>query len=490
MTTAATMGGPARRIGGVDIGPSTRLRAVASAALLSACVATTPAIAQTAAVAQNVIVLIGNGLGASTTTAARLMRYREDGALAIDTMPNLARVRTWALDAQTSESAAAVSALLTGVKVRNDVVAMDGATRAAGFAPGKDPIRSVPGAENHCPASGNGNASRSLLEYAVARNRSTGIVTTGRLTAGPAAASYAHVCHRDAEFDVARQAVPGGAGFNPNLGRGVDVMMGGISSFWRPFDASRRPRGRPDARELVGEMQTLGYTFVTDLTAMNAAPITTGSRLVGLFDFAEDQGAMSYELDRDPKREPSLSAMTSKAIDILSTNRNGYVLVVQGGRIDHALHAASARRALVDTIAFDDAVRTALDKVDLKKTLVVVTGDHDGTMTLIGGGRRGSDVLGLHLNALTGKPDVDANGAPYTSLVFGTGPNRPDRRAPLDSPTVLQKDYVQESAIRIASGTNGGADVLLRAHGAGSSVFHGTIDNTRVFALIRRAADL
>ena len=109
---------------------------------------------------------------------------------------------------------------------------------------------------------------------------------------------------------------------------------------------------------------------------------------------------------------------------------------------------------------------------------------------LNGGGRRGSDVLGLHLNAVTGRPDVDATGAPYTSLVFGNGPNRPDRRAPLDSPTVLQKDYQQEAAVRTVPGTNGGGDVILRASGVGASTFRGTFDNTRVFALVRKAADL
>jgi alkaline phosphatase len=381
-----------------------------------------------------------------------------------------------------------VSALLTGVKVRNDVVAMDASTRSIGFAPGKDPIRNVANGENRCPVSGNGEPSRTLLELATAKNRSTGVVTTGRLSSGAAAASYAHVCHRDAEFEVARQAVPGGAGFNGLLGRGVDVMMGGASATWRPFDAGRRPRGRPDTRELIGEMQAKGYTFVADLTAMNAAPVAAGSRMIGLFDFAED--GMSYDLDRDPKREPSLAEMTSKAIELLSTNRNGYVLVVVGGRIDAALRATNARRALVDTIAFDEAVKVALERADRTNTLIVVTGDHDTTMALIGGGRRGSDVLGLRLNPVTGKPDVDANGSSFTSIVFGTGPNRPDRRASLDTPTVVAKDYLYESAIKLAAGTGGGGDVILRASGAGAGAFHGTIDNTQVFALIRKAAGL
>ena len=444
--------------------------------------------------AQNVIVFIGNGLGPATTTAARLMRYKEDGALAMDTMPALARVKTWALDAQTSESAAATSMLLTGVKTRNDVVAMDGNTRSQGYAPGRDPIRNVATAENRCPATGNGQAVATLLELAIAKHRATGIVTTGRLTGGPSAAAWAHVCHRDAEYEIARQAVPKGVGFNAQLGNGVDVMMGGSSGYWRPFDAAKRPRGRPDMRELVGEMQAQGYTFVSDLTAMNAAPVVPGSRLLGLFDANEvdgpQQGGMSYDLDRDPKREPSLAEMTAKAMDVLRTAPEGYVLVVEAGRIVQALHAGNARRALVDTIAFDDAVRVALDKADIARTLIVVTGDHDTTMTLIGGSRRGSDVLGLHLDPVNGRPDVDASGSTYTAIVFGTGPNRPDQRRTLDTPTVVQKDYVQESAIKLQQGSDGGGDVVLRAAGAGSSNFHGTLDNIKVFTLIRKIADL
>jgi alkaline phosphatase len=468
------------------------LAATASLALTSTASAQTALKPQVAA--RNVIVLIGNGLGPATTTAARLMRYREDGALAMDVMPTLGRVRTWSLDAQTTDSAAAASALLTGVKVRNDVVAMDTNTRSNGYAPGRDAIRNVVAAENRCPALNNGNPATTLLELAIAKDRSTGIVTTGRLTSGPAAASYAHVCHRDAEYEIARQAVPGGAGANPRLAKGVDVMMGGASAYWRPFDAAKRQRGRPDARELVGELQTQGYAFVSDLTTMNAVPLAVGSKLIGLFDFNDSDGpalsAMSYDLDRDPKREPSLAEMTAKAIDILESNIKGYVLIVEAGRIDQALHAGNARRALVDTIAFDDAVKVALDKANLSRTLIIVVGDHDSTMTLIGGGRRGSDVLGLHLNPVTGKPDVDESVSTYTSLVFGTGSNRPDKRATLDTPTVVQKDYVQESVIKLPAGTNGGGDVILRAAGAGASNFHGTIDNTRVFALIRRVADL
>ena len=76
------------------------------------------------------------------------------------------------------------------------------------------------------------------------------------------------------------------------------------------------------------------------------------------------------------------------------------------------------------------------------------------------------------------------------ALVFGGGANRPDRRMPLATRTVLQKDYQQESAIELAGGTDGGDDVVLWAAGRGADDFRGTIDNTRVFALIRRAMGL
>ncbi len=443
--------------------------------------------------ARNVIVFVGTGMGPTVTAAARAMRYKEDGTLTLDTLPYVARVRTASLDAQDPDGAAAVSALMTGVKVRNDVVAMSDATRSQGFAPGKDPIRGVPNAENRCPATNNGAPSPTLLELAIARNKATGIVTTARLTSGPAAATYAHVCHRDAAYEIARQAVPGGAGFNDRLGKGVDLMMGGDSSDWRPLDAARRPRGRPDNRELVGELLSQGYTFVSDLTSMNAAPVRAGSRVIGLFDFADGDGApqsrMSFDLDRDPNREPSLAQMTVKAIDILSKNPAGYVLVVEGGRIDHALRAGNARRALVDTIALDDAVKAALERADPSRTLVLVTADHSSTLAYVGAGRRGSDVLGLNLDPVTGRPRLDEDGNAYASLMFGTGPNRPDKRPNLDTPTAVHRDAVQEAVFRLATGTSGGADVMVYATGIGSGAFRGTLDHAKIFGLVRQASD-
>ena len=448
--------------------------------------------------AKNVIFFLGDGMGPVTTTATRLKYAKEEGSLAMDTLPYTARVKTYSLDAQTTDSAPSMAAYMTGVKTRNDVISMDGRTLAIPYKPSTDPTTKVSNSVNNCPASGNGSPSTTLLELASQQGKATGVVTTARLTHATPAATYAHVCHRDAEFDIARQAVPGGTGYNAALGTGVDVMMGGISTYWRPFDATLTPRGRPDGRNLVAELQAKGYTFASDLASLNAAPAAAGTKLLGLYDFALSQGHMSYELDRDPAKEPSLTQMTAKAIDILSKNPKGFFLMVEGGRIDHALHGSNAARALADTKAFDDAIQAAIDKVktfdpELKDTLIVVTADHDHTMAFNGYGKRGTDILGLNINYASGNPSTDANGVNYTTLVFGNGSNRVDVRNNLDPAVVAGKDYLQEVAIRRGtpgSETHGGGDVMLFATGAGAAAktFKGTIDNTRVFSLVKSAA--
>jgi alkaline phosphatase len=445
--------------------------------------------------AKNVIFFLGDGMGPVTVTAARIAKYKEEGSTTMDSLPYTARIKTYSLDAQTTDSAPSMAAYMTGVKQRNEVLSMDGTTVAIPYRPSADTTTGVSNAVNKCPATGNGVASKTLLESAIAQSKATGVVTTARLTHATPAATYAHVCHRDAEYDISRQAVPGGAGYNSALGTGVDVLLGGISSYWIPYDATAK-RGRPDGRDLVTELKGKGYSFANDLTTLNAAPTSTGAKLIGLFDQALAQGHMSFELDRDPAKEPSLAQMTTKALDILSKNANGFFLMVEGGRIDHALHGTNAARALADTIAFDDAIKAAIDKVKtfdptLANTLIVVTADHDHTIAFNGYGKRGTDILGVNINYASGVPSTDANGINYSTLVFGNGSNRPDTRVALDPAVVAGKDYLQEVAIRrgaVGTETHGGGDVMLFATGAGANTFKGTIDNTKVFGLVKSAA--
>lgn len=443
--------------------------------------------ASAAGEARNVILFIGDGMGPVTVAAARIFKYGEAGSLTIDTMPRSARIRTFALDAQTTDSAPSMAAYMTGVKTRNDVISMDASTITKTPSTDNSVTPNVSNAVNNCPATGNGAASPTLLEQAIAKGKASGVVTTARLTHATPAATYAHVCNRDAEFEIARQAVPGGAGYNPALGNGIDVLLGGVSSYWRPHNPTTTPRGRPDKRDLVAELQARGYTAVSDLASFTAAP-TTG-KLVGLFDQAAAQGHMSFELDRDPTKEPSLAQMTAKAIDILSKNPNGYFLMVEGGRIDHALHGNNAKRALADTISFDDAIKAALGKVDLTNTLIVVTADHDHTLAFNGYSPLGNDILGKSRDIKTKSLQNAADGKPYTTLVFGNGSGeRKDVRDDLTSvDTSGNKDYKQAVSIPLSSETHGGGDVMLFATGAGSKAFKGSLDNTKVFGLIRQA---
>ena len=117
--------------------------------------------------------------------------------------------------------------------------------------------------------------------------------------------------------------------------------------------------------------------------------------LLGLFEPSH----MQYEHDRagDEAGEPSLAEMAEKAIDILSRNPEGFVLLVEGGRIDHGSHESNAYRTLSDGVAMNEAVKAVLRKVNLDETLIVVTGDHSHTLTISGYAKRGNPILGISI---------------------------------------------------------------------------------------------
>ncbi|PTS78769.1 alkaline phosphatase [Aeromonas sp. HMWF036] len=448
------------------------------AALFSALGATSQA---QAGDAKNVILFIGDGMGPTVLTATRLFKVGEEGNLEMMKLPRSARIKTFSNDAQTTDSAPSMAAYTTGVKMNNEVIAMSSDTKA--IAPGKD----VNGNKtvNNC-SSDNGKPVPTILELAKAAGKSVGAVTTTELTHATPAATYAHICHRDAVYDIAAQAVPGGAGYNSALKDGVDVLMGGGANHWTPYSASNKS-GRNDNRDLTAEMKAQGYSYVT--TQSELAKVTSG-KVLGLFS---SKSHLDYELDRVAKgaanTQPSLSEMTAKAIDLLSKNSQGYFLMVEGGRIDHALHGTNAKRSLTDAVALDEAVKTALGKVDLSNTLIVVTADHDHTMTINGYSAKGNPVLDLVKNG-DGSTQNDVDGKPFTTLVFGNGPNRPDVRPVLTSDQVMANDYLQETGVKLTSETHGGGDVMLFADGAGSNRFKGTLDNTKVFGKLREALGL
>lgn len=104
---------------------------------------------------------------------------------------------------------------------------------------------------------------------------------------------------------------------------------------------------------------------------------------------------MSFEIERDPQKEPSIIEMTEKAIELLEKGENGFFLLVEGGRIDHGHHGSQAKKALEDFVVFDDAVGKALQVTETNETLVLVTADHSHTFSLGGYSARGNDIYGI-----------------------------------------------------------------------------------------------
>ena len=457
----------------------------------------TPTPVPAATNAKNVIFFLGDGYGMTTMTAARIYAVGEDGEMTIDTLPETAFVKTYSNDAQVTDSAPSMSAYMTGVKMNNEVLSMSSDTQA--ISPGVDTNGNA--LKNQCGPT-NGTPVTTLAELAKAQGRSAGFVTTTRVTHATPAATYAHICHRDLENDIAAMLVPGGAGFNTALGStGLDVVMGGGRQFFTLPAAGGK---RADGRDLVAEMKAKNYAYASNSTEFNAIDGTRVDRILGLFTNSH----MSYDLDRDPATEPSLADMTTKAMDVLAKNSKGYFLMVEGGRIDHALHETTAKKALHDALAFDNAIKAAIAKAkladpDLKNTLIVVTADHDHTLVLNGYAKRtgktaagNAGVLGVVKNYVTGNVEKDLDGAPYSIIGFGNGENRTQSsrsaQASLDDSVTGANNYHQEAAVRVAAGneTHGGTDVFLGAIGFGAETFLGTIDNSKVFTLVKAAAGL
>lgn len=426
-----------------------------------------------AAPKKNVLFFLGDGMGITTLTASRIYSVGEDGNLTIDTLPETAYLKTYSNDSQVTDSAPSMAAYMTGVKSNNGVIAMDSEATQL----------------DDCSAS-KGKAVTTLLELAKKSGMGTGVVTSTRVTHATPAATYAHICNRDLENDIAVQAVPGGTGFNSALGDGLDVILGGGRKQFLPSTALKG--GRSDNRDLVAELKALGYNYAASKDELAAAD--SSKRLIGLFNDSH----LSYDLDRANGKaptEPSLTEMTTKAIEVLSKKDKGFFLMVEGGRIDHALHDTNAKRALQDTVAFDNALKAAIDQMksldpDLKNTLIVVTADHDHTMTFNGYSAKGNNILDLVKEGPEKSIKRDINGNAITTLAFGNGPTRKDTRTDLTSDQVTADDYLQETGVKLGSETHGGGDVMLFASGPNAELFKGTIDNTAVFAKVKSALGL
>jgi alkaline phosphatase len=461
--------------------------------------------------ARNVIFFVGDGMGVSTITAARVFSVGVAGQLVVDQFPYTALSRTYSADSITPDSAPTMSAMMTGVNTNQSVLSLDETTEPNDF--------------NH---DGDGAAPWTLLELAKAHGMRVGVVSTARVTHATPAATYAHINQRDNENAIASQALPTDPAYNTRLGRGLDLLMGGGRQFFVPSGTRDEEGGmgsRTDGRDLRAEFQSTGYSYVWNTAGFNA--LTPGSLpVLGLFE----RSHMEYEYDRptDLGGEPSLKDMTVKALELLQAAGNrktGYFLQVESGRIDHAHHEGNSYRALVDTQTLDEAIGAAARLVDLRDTLIIVTADHSHVFNIAGyplrplqelpytvssyvpdyenAATRGHGILDVvyDLNQATGavSETVDRDGVPYTTLGYLNGPGyrgaaRVDPRTDAFPGRLGQvpngpwhQAYFQESAVPLGSETHSGEDVAIYAIGPGADLVRGTVKNTHVFHVMKQA---
>ena len=228
-------------------------------------------------------------------------------------------------------------------------------------------------------------------------------------------------------MDIARQLIeyPYGDGLEVALGGGRRSFLPG--SMADPEDAGHTGE-RLDERDLTREWvdRYANAAFVWNAEQLAAIDPARTDHLLGLFE----RSHMEYEHDRptDAGGEPSLAEMTGQAIRILSRNRNGFYLLVEAGRVDHAHHDVNAYRTLTDGLAFADAVATAAGMTSEQDTLIVVTADHGHVLTIAGYPARGNPILGLSRNA-AGELNLALDGKPYPHAGVCQRRHRSHRRA-------------------------------------------------------------
>ncbi|WP_022959996.1 alkaline phosphatase [Spongiibacter tropicus] len=471
--------------------------------------------------AKNVILFVGDGMGISTLTAARILQGQQNGQtgeenfLSFESFPYSALVKTYNVDAQTPDSAGTMTAMISGVKTDAGVIGVSEAVE-----------------RGDCE-SAQQNPLITAIELAELKGMATGIISTARITHATPAAAYAKSADRNWEdiSDMPAAAIDAGCediasqliNFESNLEAridgadvdGIDVVMGGGRRHFLPKDASANSPDalssvegdRTDSRNLVTEWQSQysDGVYVYDEDGFNAVDAASTNRLFGLFN----ESHMQYEADRanDVAGEPSLSAMTGKAIDILAKNNNGYMMVVESGRIDHGHHAGSAYSALTDAIEFANAVQTAIDNTNPDETLILVTADHSHVFTIAGYPKRGNPILGKVVSVGKTTPELAADGMPYTTLGYTNGLGfralgsetdsdasysaGPDTgRKDLSSVDTTSTGYHQEALVPLGSETHAGEDISLHAMGPGASKVQGVIEQNVVFHVINQALGL
>lgn len=334
--------------------------------------------------ARSVILFLGDGMGDSEITLARDYHVGAAGRLNMDLLPLTGEYTTYAVQESdpslpdyVTDSAASATGWATGQKTSNGRIATAAGTSTV------SPLRTV-------------------LERAQAAGFKTGDVSTAEITDATPAALASHVNDRgcqgpaDMEHCPLYQKSAGGPGSIAEqlIDHRIDVILGGgRARFEQAIDA-----GMYAGKNVLQAAAAQGYTLVHDAAGM--AGTTPGQRVLGLFA----PGNMSLEWSGEPAKpypgsgpqtciehqravnEPSLAAMTDKAIALLGGSKKGFFLQVEGASIDKQDHAANPCGQIGETVAFDAAIGVGLEYARRHRdTLIVVTADHAQASQIIEG---------------------------------------------------------------------------------------------------------
>jgi len=293
---------------------------------------------------KNVILLIGDGMGLTQVSTARIAGCGPDGKLHMERMPVTGYVKTHSLNKLVTDSAASGSAIATGVKTENGMISM------------------TPDGLKHM----------SIMAAAQAKGMAAGLVVTCRITHATPAVFAAHIRARSREADIAEQIVVSN----------INVLFGGGRELF--FPSTNQLSKRSDNLDLIAKARNMGYTFVDNKRDMLQAG---GSKILGLFQ----DGPLTT---LDP--EPSLSEMTVKAIELLKRNSKGFFLMVEGSQIDWEAHDNESAKMIRQILLFDLSVKTALDiALRDRETLVIVTADHETGGMVIENGKLDGTLLDI-----------------------------------------------------------------------------------------------
>jgi alkaline phosphatase len=439
--------------------------------------------------AKNVIFFLGDGMGLSTVAATRMYKGKEEDSLSFEQFPHFGLSKTYCIDRQTADSACTAVAFLSGVKTNYRLLGLNGNILS-----------------RQCDYSEADHVD-SIVGWAQKSKKATGIVTTTRITHATPAGAYAHVSHRDWEYNAAISSACRG---RPNVkdiaeqliynevSKNLKVILGGGRRNFintTETDEEGRPGLRTDGRNLINEWITERNKqgkaeYIWHKQQLDEVDYNNTDYLMGLFENDHCMYHLDVLNEHLEHQEPSITDMTVAAIKMLRKEENGFFLLVEGGKIDHAHHSNRVQRALDETLEFSRAIDVARHMTDEEDTLIVVSSDHSHVFTYNGYPDRGSSILGA--------PEVsNEDGLPYETMSYSNGPSYPstfneDQTARRDISQQDMKNPTRRysSTVPLSSETHAGEDVGVYASGPWSHLFVGSYEQNNIPVLMSFAAKI